>query len=114
MLLPGPFSKPIALVALAWGSRSISKTRLPFSAKQAERFTAVVVLPTPPFWLAIAKSFIEQLVWFQGGYKQRTILTGLRDRSIKSMKRAAAPPGLPEADDHPACLGLSGVSPARR
>ena len=34
-------------------------TRLPFSAKQAERFTAVVVLPTPPFWLAIAKSFIR-------------------------------------------------------
>ena len=62
MLLPTPFSKPIALVAFAWGSRSISNTRLPFSAKQAERFTAVVVLPTPPFWFAIAKSFIEQLV----------------------------------------------------
>src|SRR5258708_13214720 len=59
MLSPAPFSKPMALVALAWGSRSMSNTRLPFSARQAERFTAVVVLPTPPFCLAIANSFIR-------------------------------------------------------
>lgn len=29
-------------------------TRWPRAARQAERLTAVVVLPTPPFWLATA------------------------------------------------------------
>src|SRR4030095_1545031 len=32
--------------------------RCPSSASAAPRFTAVVVLPTPPFWLAIATIFI--------------------------------------------------------
>src|SRR5437660_8257783 len=50
--------KPNELVAFAWGSRSTSKIRLPNSANAAPRFTAVVVLPTPPFWLAIATIFI--------------------------------------------------------
>ena len=40
--------------ALPWGSRSISRTRRPASASDAAKFIAVVVLPTPPFWLAIA------------------------------------------------------------
>src|SRR5580693_7751296 len=89
MLSPALFSKPTALVALAWGSRSMSNTRLPFSARQAERFTAVVVLPTPPFWLAIAKSFIEQLVWFQGGNKQRTILAAFYVSRLSNVKRTS-------------------------
>ena len=33
---------------------SISSDSYPASAMQAARLTAVVVLPTPPFWLAIA------------------------------------------------------------
>src|ERR1700746_1464381 len=78
MLLPGPVSKPIALVALAWGSRSMSNMRLPFSAKQAERFTAVVVLPTPPFWLAIAKSFIRTASLIPGRAQATQKLTGVR------------------------------------
>src|SRR5262245_18634542 len=41
-------------VALAWGSRSISRTFWSYAARAAERLMAVVVLPTPPFWLAIA------------------------------------------------------------
>src|SRR5206468_9253358 len=49
-------SKPNELVAFAWGSRSTSKTRYPSSANAAPRFTAVVVLPTPPFWLATART----------------------------------------------------------
>src|SRR2546430_4769248 len=32
------------------------RTRLPSSASAHPRFTAVVVLPTPPFWLADRKS----------------------------------------------------------
>ena len=40
--------------AFPWGSRSSTRTRLPVSARAAPRLTAVVDLPTPPFWLAIA------------------------------------------------------------
>src|SRR5580704_10967742 len=42
-----------AVDAFPCGSRSITRTREPCWAKLAARFTAVVVLPTPPFWLAI-------------------------------------------------------------
>src|ERR1700688_410310 len=42
------------IVLLAWGSRSMSRVRLPRNASAAARLMAVVVLPTPPFWLAIA------------------------------------------------------------
>ncbi len=38
-----------ALLALACGSRSTNKTRWSPAAKEAPKFTAVVVLPTPPF-----------------------------------------------------------------
>src|SRR5215469_7335388 len=42
-----------AVDAFPCGSRSTTSTRLPCRARQAARLTAVVVLPTPPFWLAI-------------------------------------------------------------
>ena len=32
---------------------SSSRMRLPDAANEAAKFTAVVVLPTPPFWLAM-------------------------------------------------------------
>ena len=44
-------------VAFAWGSRSISKTFFSNTAKQEDKLTAVVVFPTPPFWLDIAIIF---------------------------------------------------------
>ena len=53
-LAPSTFSRPTPLVALAWGSRSNSNTRWPRALRQAARLTAVVVFPTPPFWLATA------------------------------------------------------------
>src|SRR5258706_13766025 len=37
--------------ALPCGSASTSSTRLPAVAKTAARLTAMLVLPTPPFWL---------------------------------------------------------------
>jgi hypothetical protein len=40
--------------AFPCGSRSTTNTRNPRSASAAPRLTAVVDLPTPPFWLAIA------------------------------------------------------------
>ena len=50
-------STPIPEVAFAWGSKSQSSTFLPRSVKAAVRFTAVVVLPTPPFWFTMAMIF---------------------------------------------------------
>ena len=47
---------PRPLVAFPWGSISTSSTRRPMLARQAPTLTAVVVLPTPPFWLTIAKT----------------------------------------------------------
>ena len=45
---------PSPVEALPCGSRSITRVRKPSSARQAPRLTVVVVLPTPPFWLAMA------------------------------------------------------------
>ena len=48
-----PFARsPSPEVAFACGSRSTTSARSPASARQAARLTAVVVLPTPPFWFA--------------------------------------------------------------
>src|SRR5271156_4048060 len=45
---------PSPVLALPWGSRSIRSTRFSIAASAVARLIAVVVLPTPPFWLAIA------------------------------------------------------------
>lgn len=42
------------LVALPWGSMSMMRTECPRTATDAPRLTAVVDLPTPPFWLTMA------------------------------------------------------------
>src|SRR5690606_12879934 len=42
------------VLALPWGSRSITRTSRSAAARAAPRLIAVVVLPTPPFWLTIA------------------------------------------------------------
>src|SRR3954469_14169432 len=47
-------SIPWDIVRLPWGSMSTHRTRWPSSAKAAARFSVVVVLATPPFWLAKA------------------------------------------------------------
>src|SRR3977135_2536229 len=49
-----PLSTPLPMVALPCGSRSISSARRRVAARDAARLTAVVVLPTPPFWFAMA------------------------------------------------------------
>src|SRR3954451_8749012 len=51
-------STPEPMVALPCGSRSTISTRCPIFAKPAARLTVVVVLPTPPFWLATQKIFV--------------------------------------------------------
>src|SRR5207302_5384159 len=48
---------PTPLVELPWGSRSTSRMMRPREARAADRLTAVLVFPTPPFWLTIANVF---------------------------------------------------------
>src|SRR3981081_1223799 len=43
---------PSPVDALPCGSRSMMSTRSPMAASAVPRLIAVVVLPTPPFWLA--------------------------------------------------------------
>src|SRR5260370_31800431 len=45
---------PSPVLALPCGSRSMTSTRCSAAASAVARLTAVVVLPTPPFWLATA------------------------------------------------------------
>src|ERR1700676_626536 len=47
-------STPTPVVVFPCGSMSTTRTRRPSNASDAPRFTAVVDLPTPPFWLTIA------------------------------------------------------------
>src|SRR5580658_7603534 len=49
-------STPSPVDALPCASRSISSTCSPAAASAVARLMAVVVLPTPPFWLAIAST----------------------------------------------------------
>src|SRR5688500_9046421 len=46
--------RPMPLVAFPCGSPSTSSVRCSAAARLAARLTAVVVLPTPPFWFATA------------------------------------------------------------
>src|SRR5437588_4029554 len=48
------------MVRWPWGSRSMQSTRRPGSARAPPRLTAVVVLPTPPFWLAMARTRVTR------------------------------------------------------
>ena len=47
---------PSPVEAFPCGSRSMHTTSAPRSASAAARLTAVVVLPTPPFWFATHKT----------------------------------------------------------
>ncbi len=47
--------------ALACGSQSTSSTLSPWSAREAERLMAVVVLPTPPFWLTTPRILLMEI-----------------------------------------------------
>ena len=51
-------SMPKPVEALPCGSRSMIRTVSPIAAKAVPRLIAVVVLPTPPFWLAKTRTRI--------------------------------------------------------
>src|ERR1035441_1036511 len=52
-IVPARWSMSSAVDPSPCGSRSTTSTRDPCCASDAATLTAVVVLPTPPFWLAI-------------------------------------------------------------
>src|SRR5580765_8491362 len=78
------FFRPTPLVRLLCGSTSTRSTRRPATASEAARLMVVVVLPTPPFWLATATTrvifgLIANMWWCQvmiGGFED----TRLPDR----------------------------------
>jgi hypothetical protein len=49
MSLPGALGMPSPLVAFLWGSMSMIRTSLSYTARLAPRLITVVVFPTPPF-----------------------------------------------------------------
>src|SRR5260370_35178247 len=67
---------PRPLVEFDWGSQSTRSDLTSAAAKEAARLMAVVVLPTPPFWLATAITRPMGSLWrtaTPNGSEQRTI-----------------------------------------
>ena len=81
--MPRWCSTPSAVDALPWGSRSITSTRWPSWASAAPMFTVVVVLPTPPFWLATTITRVA------GGRGKRRCRAARRARKLCSAARAS-------------------------
>src|SRR5713226_8368426 len=54
LMRSGSFTRPRPLVEFDCGSQSTSSVLTSAAASEAARLMAVVVLPTPPFWLATA------------------------------------------------------------
>src|SRR6266852_1904637 len=54
LMRSGFFTRPRPLVEFDCGSQSTSSVLTSAAAMEAARLMAVVVLPTPPFWLATA------------------------------------------------------------
>src|SRR5271166_1775561 len=54
LMRSGFFTRPRPLVEFDCGSQSTSRVLTSAAAKEAARLMAVVVFPTPPFWLATA------------------------------------------------------------
>src|SRR5687767_5382084 len=84
-------STPEPIVALPCGSRSTSRTRWPTCASPAARFTAVVVLPTPPFWLAMQKILAMCASEVDEGHAQ--VGSCLAQRGVAGGQGQAAPHG---------------------
>src|SRR5271168_476923 len=72
-------AKPRPPVELAWGSQSMRRVGRPSRAMAAARLMAVVVLPTPPFWLTTAMTF-DVVVAGLGRLTGWRVIIGVRRR----------------------------------
>src|SRR4051812_16232988 len=76
---------PRPLVAFPCGSVSITSVRFSATARQAPRLMAVVVLPTPPFWFAMAMMRDTPSLYAvggEGGSGESTGMVALRPEII--------------------------------
>src|SRR6266481_10197158 len=64
LMRSGFFTSPSPLVEFDCGSQSTSRVLTSAAASEAARLMAVVVLPTPPFWLATAMT--RPMILFSG------------------------------------------------
>src|ERR1022692_1167521 len=92
---------PRPVEALPCGSESSSSTRSPMAESAVPRLIAVVVLPTPPFWLAMARTRVALASTSQAFHLQDTPL-GV----------AEAGDGVARETPDPARLGDLGLGPA--
>src|SRR3954465_9954461 len=92
---------PSPVDALPCGSRSTIRTFSPIAASAVPRLIAVVVLPTPPFWLARARTRGATAV--TAGV---SVIAAARDEANRLIKRryykGLLSRGVPDADDTPA------------
>src|SRR6185295_19526220 len=93
---------PRPVLALPWGSASMIRTRLPQAASAVARFTAVVVLPTPPFWLARA---MMRAAGGDGVALAATVTLDLRQSQDGPRRVGSAGESL---HPHPPCFGRLG------
>src|SRR5215467_14097655 len=91
---------PSPVLAFPCGSRSISSTRWPIAASAVARLIAVVVLPTPPFWLASATMRARRATGTaRGAASSRARLTGY----LLQTKNDPPPVGQALFDRHAHC-----------
>src|SRR5581483_212734 len=113
-------SMPSPVEALPCGSRSTTRTRSPIAASAVPRLIAVVVLPTPPFWLAMAStrgglagSVLEASDTTSaaggevGGASVMSDMARNPGSWVRSPPRAAAPFHIAERDDAALRVGLT-------
>src|ERR1700732_2394865 len=84
------------IVRWPWGSRSMRRTRFPSSASAHPRFTAVVVLPTPPFWLATAMTLLKRWLDLCAGTWLRLFNLNRAAESSLRLWITRPPPALPQ------------------
>src|SRR5207245_6053009 len=87
-------------VELAWGSRSMSNTGWPSSASAAPRLMAVVVLPTPPFWLTTARTVVRVVANILGSERTTAAISGAIQRNC-SLRGRWMTTGSVKARDRP-------------
>src|SRR6266481_7305957 len=84
LMRSGSFTRPRPLVEFDCGSQSTSSVLTSAAASEAARLMAVVVLPTPPFWLATAMTRPMILFLWCCGQDMRTSLRNQHQILCKS------------------------------